>query len=105
YSSLAALQRSACTLTVSFSLFTVRYHPFFSFSLFFLLIRRPPRSTLFPYTTLFRSPTIPLAHILPSQSSAVAQIPTPPAAHLFSYSSQIHGTTTHSTLPRSTLRQ
>src|SRR5690348_17451729 len=23
--------------------------------LFFLLIRRPPRSTLFPYTTLFRS--------------------------------------------------
>src|SRR5436190_4965238 len=24
--------------------------------LFFLLIRRPPRSTLFPYTTLFRSP-------------------------------------------------
>src|SRR2546429_3422249 len=28
--------------------------PFF----FFLMIRRPPRSTLFPYTTLFRSPTI-----------------------------------------------
>src|SRR3989442_4359573 len=26
------------------------YHPFF-----FLMIRRPPRSTLFPYTTLFRS--------------------------------------------------
>src|SRR5437879_7991081 len=25
------------------------------FSFFFLLIRRPPRSTLFPYTTLFRS--------------------------------------------------
>src|SRR2546430_5473824 len=25
---------------------------------FFLMIRRPPRSTLFPYTTLFRSPTI-----------------------------------------------
>src|SRR5215510_16581080 len=24
-------------------------------SVFFLLIRRPPRSTLFPYTTLFRS--------------------------------------------------
>src|SRR5437764_4610309 len=23
---------------------------------FFVLIRRPPRSTLFPYTTLFRSP-------------------------------------------------
>src|SRR2546427_3712887 len=37
---------------------------FFSFSFilyshlffFFLMIRRPPRSTLFPYTTLFRSP-------------------------------------------------
>src|SRR3989442_6110497 len=28
-----------------------RYHPVF----FFLMIRRPPRSTLFPYTTLFRS--------------------------------------------------
>src|SRR5256885_3454639 len=29
------------------------YHFFF-----FLMIRRPPRSTLFPYTTLFRSGTI-----------------------------------------------
>src|SRR3989337_3620997 len=28
------------------------YYVFF----FFLMIRRPPRSTLFPYTTLFRSP-------------------------------------------------
>src|SRR5260370_18456914 len=27
----------------------------FSFVFFFLMIRRPPRSTLFPYTTLFRS--------------------------------------------------
>src|SRR5260370_1408974 len=26
-------------------------------SIFFLMIRRPPRSTLFPYTTLFRSVT------------------------------------------------
>src|SRR5438270_11257614 len=26
-----------------------------SFHFFFLMIRRPPRSTLFPYTTLFRS--------------------------------------------------
>src|SRR5256885_6365458 len=25
---------------------------------FFLMIRRPPRSTLFPYTTLFRSATV-----------------------------------------------
>src|SRR5438045_7838018 len=29
--------------------------PSFFLSLFFLMIRRPPRSTLFPYTTLFRS--------------------------------------------------
>src|SRR3712207_9239584 len=28
---------------------------FVYFSFFFLMIRRPPRSTLFPYTTLFRS--------------------------------------------------
>src|SRR2546421_9304858 len=33
---------------------------FFVFSLlFFLMIRRPPRSTLFPYTTLFRSAEVP----------------------------------------------
>src|SRR5690349_24695629 len=29
--------------------------PIIFFLLFFLMIRRPPRSTLFPYTTLFRS--------------------------------------------------
>src|SRR2546422_4090492 len=36
---------------------TVPYHPRYKdcFSFFFLMIRRPPRSTLFPYTTLFRS--------------------------------------------------
>src|SRR6266496_3648853 len=28
---------------------------------FFLMIRRPPRSTLFPYTTLFRSTRLPAA--------------------------------------------
>src|SRR5688572_32082425 len=27
----------------------------FLYTFFFLMIRRPPRSTLFPYTTLFRS--------------------------------------------------
>src|SRR2546430_7396590 len=32
--------------------------PFF---FFFLMIRRPPRSTLFPYTTLFRS----MRHVFP----------------------------------------
>src|SRR2546422_6165077 len=29
---------------------------------FFLMIRRPPRSTLFPYTTLFRSPAREVGH-------------------------------------------
>src|SRR6266853_3904534 len=32
-----------------------RYLSLFSIFFFFLMIRRPPRSTLFPYTTLFRS--------------------------------------------------
>src|SRR6266487_5874056 len=31
------------------------YYLYPHFSFFFLMIRRPPRSTLFPYTTLFRS--------------------------------------------------
>src|SRR6266478_3459355 len=31
--------------------------PSLLYSFFFLMIRRPPRSTLFPYTTLFRSRT------------------------------------------------
>src|SRR5947209_12223224 len=37
-----------CSITFSYS--------FFFFFFFFLMILRPPRSTLFPYTTLFRSP-------------------------------------------------
>src|SRR5260221_519449 len=32
------------------------HSPSVLFLFFFLMIRRPPRSTLFPYTTLFRSP-------------------------------------------------
>src|SRR6266404_9031501 len=34
---------------------------------FFLMIRRPPRSTLFPYTTLFRSPSLHRCEIFPGQ--------------------------------------
>src|SRR2546427_10866100 len=34
----------------------------FNILFFFLMIRRPPRSTLFPYTTLFRSIGIANAH-------------------------------------------
>src|SRR6266571_4423734 len=36
----------------------VGYYIMFFF-IFFLMIRRPPRSTLFPYTTLFRSRHVP----------------------------------------------
>src|SRR5258708_20495413 len=36
-----------------------------NFFFFFLMIRRPPRSTLFPYTTLFRSPYDLLAFEVP----------------------------------------
>src|SRR4051794_41714371 len=39
----------------------------FSF-FFFLMIRRPPRSTLFPYTTLFRSPCGPSRRACESSS-------------------------------------
>src|SRR2546430_12917620 len=39
-----------------------------SFCLFFLMIRRPPRSTLFPYTTLFRS------HYLDDLDSKIAAV-------------------------------
>src|SRR6267154_4152699 len=38
------------------SFFVVRFRiAGYCFFFFFLMIRRPPRSTLFPYTTLFRS--------------------------------------------------
>src|SRR5256885_7000186 len=39
---------------------------------FFLMIRRPPRSTLFPYTTLFRSP--PEATLLDRLKSAALSV-------------------------------
>src|SRR3954466_13876109 len=42
----------------------------FLFLFFFLMIRRPPRSTLFPYTTPFRSPVQPVEH-LPRRDEAV----------------------------------
>src|SRR5689334_25256384 len=45
--------RSESTITV---IITSRQSSRNSMTCFFLMIRRPPRSTLFPYTTLFRSP-------------------------------------------------
>src|SRR3989454_10547638 len=49
---------------------------------FFLMIRRPPRSTLFPYTTLFRSR-------LPCSSS--------PGTSLMQFAGQIWGHRPHAT--------
>src|SRR5258705_13928716 len=43
-------------LASSWAVWQVCYESYFRVLLFFLMIRRPPRSTLFPYTTLFRSP-------------------------------------------------
>src|SRR3712207_6952984 len=53
---------------------------------FFLMIRRPPRSTLFPYTTLFRSrgalrcPLHDVAHELRPLGAPRAVAPTGPAS-------------------------
>src|SRR5204863_7881776 len=42
-------------LDLTLVLFPYSCHSCFFLFFFFLMIRRPPRSTLFPYTTLFRS--------------------------------------------------
>src|SRR5258708_22997823 len=46
---------------------------------FFLMIRRPPRSTLFPYTTLFRS--------LSSEQHSLASLPSAIGNHTIAVSS------------------
>src|SRR5258708_33336238 len=43
------------TYEIAFCLLFYSVGPLFCLFFFFLMIRRPPRSTLFPYTTLFRS--------------------------------------------------
>ena len=57
---------SSISNSISFGNIIITYNQLWQFSIsvillvvffvFFLMIRRPPRSTLFPYTTLFRSP-------------------------------------------------
>src|SRR5258708_14947386 len=42
-------------MIVSYIFVSTQYPHLHFFLFFFLMIRRPPRSTLFPYTTLFRS--------------------------------------------------
>src|SRR2546422_10387421 len=54
------------TILCSYCTVVRRTHSLFSLLFFFLMIRRPPRSTLFPYTTLFRSlgqPEVELLHV------------------------------------------
>src|SRR3989449_4574463 len=46
---------------------------------FFLMIRRPPRSTLFPYTTLFRSGLVPFTS--PAPNSPIRSNPRRNAAY------------------------
>src|SRR5256885_6920989 len=55
---------------------------------FFLMIRRPPRSTLFPYTTLFRSMTLAPSTAMWDTSEYIAAaytfgLPHPPGNPLF----------------------
>src|SRR2546428_1817897 len=47
------------------------------YTFFFLMIRRPPRSTLFPYTTLFRSYTMPrpVASRRPAEPPTMSGLP------------------------------
>src|SRR2546430_9745886 len=44
---------------------------------FFLMIRRPPRSTLFPYTTLFRSISVPDWSLVAATATALARLGDP----------------------------
>src|SRR5277367_6881924 len=46
---------------------------FSCFFFFFLMIRRPPRSTLFPYTTLFRSLAMACDLIVASEDATFGQ--------------------------------
>src|SRR3989304_9315816 len=62
---------------------------YFQFLFFFLMIRRPPRSTLFPYTTLFRSPTPPTAPVEPSPAP-VAEIEARSEEHTSELQSRLH---------------
>src|SRR2546425_1103694 len=68
-------------LTDSSTLCGTRTQKSSSLCFFFLMIRRPPRSTLFPYTTLFRS-----AHAV---ARVVAWIPEPARAPIFEAIAQL----------------
>src|ERR1035441_10746767 len=50
-------------------------HAIFVWFCFFLMIRRPPRSTLFPYTTLFRSRHVRRARFVACRASGARYRP------------------------------
>src|SRR5258707_4999003 len=59
---------------------------------FFLMIRRPPRSTLFPYTTLFRSHSNPITMIQRQNQMIPAPrrpLPARPAARSEEHTSEL----------------
>src|SRR5688572_33305656 len=64
-----------CGSFVQFISFLMITYLYFLSSIFFLMIRRPPRSTLFPYTTLFRSSTADILYLPSREGGAVAVHP------------------------------
>src|SRR2546422_9156133 len=64
------------------------------------MIRRPPRSTLFPYTTLFRSPGARAsARTVPVTSTEVSCVSPPNASHAASGTSFFESTTCRYPVP------
>src|SRR5437868_15271530 len=57
---------------------------------FFSLLRRPPHSTLFPYTTLFRSPPKETAGLVRWRVSGYSRSPAPPARRTAATRSEEH---------------
>src|SRR3989304_7882120 len=60
-------------------------------SFFFLMIRRPPRSTLFPYTTLFRSnDKFTCIQSFPDPKKRIGRIPIRSEEHTSELQSRLH---------------
>src|SRR2546422_10607114 len=73
------------------SLYSFQRHTSSIFSFFFLMIRRPPRSTLFPYTTLFRSLLPQLQRgMLPGSETWLCLDPIVPGKHPLESRSEEH---------------
>src|SRR3712207_9027543 len=58
---------------------------------FFLMIRRPPRSTLFPYTTLFRSALEPQRDVLLARPRVELGDEVEAGGHLGRRAGRVHG--------------